>query len=139
MKSMVDGLLGRWFTPGFRRDHPDQVDRFRRMLEECPPAGYLGCSAAVRDADLRSRLDRVRAPTLVIVGTADPATPPALGEILRDGIAGARLEALDTAHLSNVERPEAFARITADFLDAAGGTETTGPGRSSRGGEDSHG
>ena len=34
------------------------------------------------------------------------------------GIAGARLQSLDAAHLSAVEQPEAFAHLQTDFWDA---------------------
>jgi len=37
-------------------------------------------AAAVRDMDLRDTHARISAPTLVIVGLKDPATPPAAGE-----------------------------------------------------------
>ncbi|MFN0178242.1 MAG: 3-oxoadipate enol-lactonase [Gemmatimonadales bacterium] len=120
MGAIVDGLLGRWFTPAFRRDRPDVVATFRRMIEACPVSGYTGCCAAVRDADLRAELGRVHAPTLVIVGTADVATPPSLGELLQAGIPGAMLVALEAAHLSNVERADEFARAVTDFLDRSG-------------------
>jgi 3-oxoadipate enol-lactonase len=121
MGAIADGLLGRWFTAAFRRDRPDVVARYRRMIEACPVAGYVGCCAAVRDADLRAELGRIRAPTLVIVGTDDVATPPAFGELLQAGIAGATLVALEAAHLSNVERADEFARAVTDFLDRSGG------------------
>ncbi len=120
MAAIVEGLLGRWFTPAFHRERPDLLARFRTMIESCPVAGYVGCSAAVRDADLRADLGRVTAPSLVIVGTADVATPPALGEALRDGVPDARLVALDAAHLSNVERADEFARALTDFLHHSG-------------------
>jgi 3-oxoadipate enol-lactonase len=120
MGAIVDGLLGRWFTAAFRRERPEVVAAFRRMIETCPVRGYAGCCAAVRDADLRAELGRIQAPALVIVGTADVATPPALGELLRAGILGATLVALEAAHLSNVERADEFARAVTDFLDRSG-------------------
>ena len=118
--AIVEGLLGRWFTPAFHHERPDLLAQFQTMILTCPVAGYVGCSAAVRDADFRADLGRITAPSLVIVGTADVATPPALGEALRDGIADARLVALDAAHLSNVERADEFARALTDFLDQPG-------------------
>src|SRR3989454_9339849 len=71
MGAMVDRLLQRWFTPGFRKRRPDVIARFRAMIESCSPTGYAGCCAAVRDADLRDAIGRIRAPSLVIVGTHD--------------------------------------------------------------------
>ena len=116
MGAMVGGLMERWFTPGFRARRPDVIANFRAMIESCSPTGYAGCSAAVRDADLRDAIGRIQVPSLIIVGTQDPATPPALGELLRDRIPGARLAALDAAHLSSVEQPDGFASAVLDLI-----------------------
>jgi len=109
-------ILARWFSPSFREREPQTVVMFRAMLEGCHPRGYAGCCAAIRDADLRDRITAIAAPTLVIVGAADVATRPALGELLRDRIPGARLVGLDAAHLSNVEQAEAFTDAVISFL-----------------------
>jgi pimeloyl-ACP methyl ester carboxylesterase len=68
--------------------------------------------------DLRGDLGRVHAPTLVVAGADDPATPPELGELIASLVPGARLEVLaDAAHLANVERPAAFTALLRDFLE----------------------
>ena len=72
--------------------------------------GYASCCAVIEHMDLTAGpATRSRAPTLVIAGAQDPATPPAEhAERIADGIPGARLEVLDPgAHLINVERPDA--------------------------------
>ena len=43
-----------------------------------------------------------------------PATPPSLGEGIRQAVAGARVVELDAAHPANVEQSEAFNAI--EFL-----------------------
>jgi 3-oxoadipate enol-lactonase len=117
MTAITELLLGRWFTSAFRVAEPALTGDFRSMLAACSVAGYTGCAAAVRDADLRDGLTRIRAATLVIVGADDVATPPSLGEALRDTIAGASLVSLPAAHLSNVERPGEFTKAVVRFLD----------------------
>ena len=79
--------------------------------------GYLGCCAALRDGDLRDVASRVQAPTLVVTGAKDVATPPSAGEWLAAAIPGARLLELDAAHLSNVERAPEFTRAVLEFLE----------------------
>jgi 3-oxoadipate enol-lactonase len=116
MASIVDGVLRLWLTSDFRRRDPSATTACRAMLAGCPADGYLGCCAALRDADLRDRIGSVRAPVLVIVGRHDMAAPPADGEWLRDAIPEARLIELDAAHLSNVEQPGAFASAVLAFL-----------------------
>ena len=120
MPALAEPAVARWFTPQFRRAHPETVDRFRAMLAGCSATGYAGCCAALRDADLRPDLHRIASPTLVIVGTRDPATPPTDGHGIRDRVPGAELLTLDAAHLANVERPDAFTDGVLAFLTRIG-------------------
>ncbi len=105
---LADATMTRWFTPEFRAARPEVVARFHATIAQADAAGYAGCCAALRDADLRALVSQVACPALVITGRRDPATPPAQGRWLAEQIAGARLVELDAAHLSNVERPDEF-------------------------------
>ena len=116
MAALAKPATERWFTERFRRTHPETVNRFRAMISGCRAAGYAGCCAVLRDADLRNEIHRIDAPTLVVTGTHDPATPPSLGEGIWKAVAGARVVELDAAHLANVERPEAFNAAVIEFL-----------------------
>ena len=75
-------------------------------------------AAALRDFDLRDAIRAVRARVLVLVGMHDPSTPPALGGLIAEHVAGARLVALDAAHLSNLEAANDFTRAIVSFLTA---------------------
>ena len=66
--------------------------------------------------DFTASNPRITAPTLVIVGKQDPATPPAVGEAIAQQIKGAKLAALDAAHISNIEQPKAYAETVINFL-----------------------
>jgi 3-oxoadipate enol-lactonase len=87
------------------------------MIEATPPEGYVACCHAIRDADLTADLAAVRAPTLVIAGTHDPATPPASGRLVAEKVNGARYVELDASHLSNLEAADAFTAELAQFLE----------------------
>jgi 3-oxoadipate enol-lactonase len=64
-------------------------------------------------------LQAVRVPVLVICGTQDTVTPPALSHAMAGGIHGARLHMIKGAgHLSNIEKPEEFNRVLLQFLEA---------------------
>lgn len=106
--ALADATMTRWFTPEFRAVRPDVVARFHSTIAHADAAGYAGCCAALRDADLRALVSNVACPTLVVTGRHDPATPPAQGRWLAEQIAGARLVELEAAHLSNVERADDF-------------------------------
>jgi 3-oxoadipate enol-lactonase len=116
MALTAEQAMPRWFTDDFRVTHPEVIARFRQIARTCPLESYIGACAALRDADLRRDLHRITAPTLVIAGSKDLSTTVADGAYLRDNIPEARLELLDAAHLSNVERPQEFSELLADFL-----------------------
>jgi 3-oxoadipate enol-lactonase len=108
VEAIADAVLARWFTPKFLQERPPAVDRLDAMLRATPAEGYAGCCEAIRDMDLADRLASITAPTLVIAGAEDPATPPLHGQAIANAVPDARLEILEgAAHLANVERPEA--------------------------------
>jgi 3-oxoadipate enol-lactonase len=55
---------------------------------------------------------------LVIVGNQDPATPPAAGEAIAKQIKGAKIAALDAAHIANMEQPKLYTETVLNFLRA---------------------
>jgi 3-oxoadipate enol-lactonase len=119
MAALVDGAIERWFTPAFRSENPEAVERMAGTLRETDPEGYAGCCAAIRDMDLRDRLPSIVAPTLVVSGAEDPATPPGHGRLIRDAIPGARFEVVPgAAHIANVERPEKITPLILTHLEA---------------------
>jgi 3-oxoadipate enol-lactonase len=114
---LVGPNMERWFTKDFRDRAPQAIARMTEMFTATNPAGYIACVEAVRDMDFRASNPRVTTPTLVIVGKQDPATPPSAGEAIAQQIRGAKLAALDAAHISNVEQPKAFADAVLNFLN----------------------
>jgi 3-oxoadipate enol-lactonase len=114
---LEEGTLARWFTPGFRAARPDVMGRIGALIRGTPAAGYIGCAAAIRALDITANIGTISAPTLVIAGADDPGTPPAMSEVIAHAIPGARFEVIPFAsHLSCLEQPETFTRLTVDFL-----------------------
>jgi len=118
LRPLADASMLRWFTEGFRARRPDIVARFRETFERTNVDGYVGCCAALREADLRSLAGEVACPTLVVTGRKDPATPPENGRWLAERIPGAALVELDSAHLSNVECADEFNAAVRNFMAA---------------------
>src|SRR6266436_46388 len=75
MKSIAPAVVERWFTPAFRQKSLATISNTLKMIEEANPDGYSACCAAIRDCDYREQVGAIRAPTLVISGAHDPATP----------------------------------------------------------------
>jgi 3-oxoadipate enol-lactonase len=115
--ALTPTILPRWLSDPFRASHPETVKRVTGLLNACDPAGYAACCAALRDADFRADLPKVKKDILVIVGEADGSTPPAMGEALAQS-RGAKLARLNVAHLSCVEEPAGFADLLRAFLGA---------------------
>jgi 3-oxoadipate enol-lactonase / 4-carboxymuconolactone decarboxylase len=106
--SLVESAYGRWFTAALAADPTPAVRALIEDLRTTDPGGYAACCDALAGYDLRDGLSAITAPTLVIAGRDDQATPPAHGRELADGIAGASLAEISHAsHLALVERPQA--------------------------------
>jgi 3-oxoadipate enol-lactonase len=86
------------------------------MFLKTPLDGYLGCCAAIRDMDHRELLAKIKAPTLVIAGRDDVATPMENAIYIQSRIPGAALTVLEAAHISNVEQAAAFTGEVLGFL-----------------------
>jgi 3-oxoadipate enol-lactonase len=110
-------VIGRWFTPLFGAGHPSVPASFVAQVEATDPEGYAGCCEAIAAMDLRPSLTSITAPTLVIAGAEDPATPPWHGAVIASGIAGARLTVIrGAAHLANVSAPGQVGSALLGFL-----------------------
>jgi 3-oxoadipate enol-lactonase len=106
--------VDRWFGPSFRQEHPETVQRFCDLFVRTNGAAHAAACRALGSLDATDRLGKVTAPALVMVGSEDYATPPAMARDIAGGIAGADLVVIEGArHVSLLERPSAWARIEA--------------------------
>jgi 3-oxoadipate enol-lactonase/4-carboxymuconolactone decarboxylase len=117
MASILDFAMRRFFSSAvFERNDPF-AGGVRQTFLTIDPVGYAGCCAAIRDMDHTALLREISAPTLIIAGDRDIATPlDGHSDVLAREISGAKLVHLDAAHLSCIERPHSFAAAVLDFL-----------------------
>jgi 3-oxoadipate enol-lactonase len=116
MAGLVDANMERWFTKAFRDRAPQAMDKIRAMFLATAPDGYAGCGEAIRDMDHRPLLAKIKAPTLVIAGRYDPSTTLEAGEFIAQHTPGAKLAALETAHIANMELPQKYTDTVLEFL-----------------------
>ena len=116
--TIAEATVERWFTHAFIEARPDDAERWRATIAATPAEGYAGCCEAIAGMDLEDDIAAVRAPTLVIAGRQDPATPPPHGELIAQRIPGARFELVDGAHLSNYERSDEVTGLLLSHLEA---------------------
>jgi 3-oxoadipate enol-lactonase len=118
MDALADGIITRWFTAAYLRDHADAARGYRNMVVRTPGDGYVGCSFAIRDADLRSDDTRIAVPTLIVVGADDVATPVASARELNAAVAGSELVVIDAAgHIPAIEQAPVFNAVLTSFFD----------------------
>jgi 3-oxoadipate enol-lactonase/4-carboxymuconolactone decarboxylase len=124
MGAIADMAMARFFTPAFVAEAGALYGSARRNLLAVDAAGYVGCCAAIRDMDLRPLLSRITAPTLVVAGGLDQATPPAQAKAITEAIKDALYAELPCAHIPTLEAPAAFVESVLGFLvPGADGTE----------------
>ena len=109
-EARVDVLLAQPADPAVRREVVETMARI-------DPAAYRIGAEAVWLADQGERAHAIRVPTLVLCGSEDTVTPPALSLALTQLVPGARSELIEGAgHISNLEQPEAFNALVAAFV-----------------------
>jgi 3-oxoadipate enol-lactonase len=107
--ALVEKTMDIWFTPPFRSQRKDIVDRIAAMLERTDPRGYAAAIRAIGFVDLTARIAAIACPTLVVVGEQDPGTPPTMARVIHERIPGARLLVLSgAAHCAVVEAGGGF-------------------------------
>lgn len=126
-QAIASSVVSRWLTPAQLGADPAQTQWLQAMIAATPAEGYASCCAAIETMDLRADLGRIIAPTLVIAGAEDPATPPEHLEQIAAGIAGSQLIVLPhAAHLANVAQPAAVNAALLVHLRAGDGRRQQG-------------
>ncbi|MEO7337528.1 MAG: alpha/beta hydrolase, partial [Caldimonas sp.] len=108
-------------SAAFFNEQPERVAMIERLIggETRLPACYVRQNEACQAHDTLSDLGRIRQPTLVMAGDADPICSMTATRWLADGIEGARLEVFAGAsHFFLIEQPDRFNALLLDFLSA---------------------
>jgi 3-oxoadipate enol-lactonase len=106
--------VDRWFTEGFRQRNTDTVNHVVNIFLRTDSAAHAQTCRALGAMDSRGVLEEITAPTLVLTGIEDYATPPEMGRTIADGVKQGTAETLDgLRHLSLIERPALADRVIA--------------------------
>ena len=110
MAELAESAPNRWFpTDSPVRTSPATAELIA-VHKAVDPLGYAACCDAIAAIDLTPDLANISAPTLVIAGRGDPATPPAHSRELADGIReSALIELRAIGHLAPFEAPDTVA------------------------------
>ncbi len=117
LDALVEGNMQRWFSPEFHKERAIDLAGYSAMFSRTSQEGYLGTSAAIRDADFRDQAILIDVPTIFAVGDQDGATPPALVKSTADLIPRASFKTIANAgHILCAEQPEAVIKIIRDLI-----------------------
>ncbi|MGA8988004.1 alpha/beta fold hydrolase [Aeromicrobium sp.] len=96
-----------------------QIEAWLNEVKAVKRSGMKQAIHGVTDREpILPELNLIVAPTLVVVGADDIATPVAKAEVVAGAIAGARLEIVpDAGHSSTIEQPTALSDLIEDFIN----------------------
>jgi pimeloyl-ACP methyl ester carboxylesterase len=116
--AVAEQMLSKVLAPGTLESRPELVAEIKSMMEACPAQTMQHAQAAMRDRpDYRPTLQRIAAPTLIIVGEFDAMTPPSLAKEMHSSIPGSTIAMIkDAGHLSPIEQPQQVSRAIRNFL-----------------------
>jgi 3-oxoadipate enol-lactonase len=113
----VEPTLARWLSPAFVAAETETADDVRAMIRRTSLDGFIGAAEALKTLDFRRRLSAIVVPTLFIAGSEDIACPASGVKAEAALVPGAEYAEIEgAAHISNIERPDAFSCTVADFI-----------------------
>jgi len=115
--AIADIMIPKLLSPATIQSKPAIVQRIRTMIEGTQISGIAGDLMAMAERpDSVPFLKQITCPTQIIVGEWDQATPPTDAKLMADQIRNSRLAIIpNAAHLANLEQPEEFTKIVAEF------------------------
>ena len=109
--------LERWFSPAFRAQRPDVLDRAAKSLLRHDPQVHAAMWDMIAGLELEARLPTIGCRTLVIAGEDDVNAPVAAGGRIAAAIPRATFHSLaEAGHFPPVERPAEFNALLGEFL-----------------------
>jgi pimeloyl-ACP methyl ester carboxylesterase len=116
--AVADEMVPKLLSPRASAEDAPLVQRVRELIESADAASVdAAIGALMSRPDSTPDLPRISCATLVLVGEHDGITPTADAEAMQRAIPRSTLTVVpDAGHLSNLERPDTFNRVLADFL-----------------------
>ncbi|APO79628.1 3-oxoadipate enol-lactonase 2 (plasmid) [Rhizobium etli 8C-3] len=116
LAALKDATVERWFTPQFQAARPDTVAAVIDSFVATSIEGYIGCCAALAEADLRENLRQIVNPVLAVSGDCDPVCPPNDLEDIAACVQRGTHLSLSGRHIVNMASEQAFNTALISFL-----------------------
>jgi 3-oxoadipate enol-lactonase len=112
---VADSMIGKLFADSAEEELKSEW--YGIMANSSPMGVAAALRAMATRPDSTETLATITVPTLIIVGSEDPITPPADSEAMHRAIDGSMLAIIeDAAHMTPVESPGAFSMAVQQFL-----------------------
>jgi 3-oxoadipate enol-lactonase len=119
MPTILDTAVGRMFPPAFQASSPDVVAFRRERLARVDAESFARACLGLAELDLTPHLGSIRNRTLVMCGSLDQTTPPALARQVAAAIPGAQYKEIEgSGHCPMLEQPETLVQAVRTFADA---------------------
>lgn len=113
-REVSKGMITGAFPPD---TDPRIVDELLSRIDTWNEDVISGAIASIRTFNTRDELQKIKIPTLIVVGSEDHQLPVPLSKRMNQSIQGSRLQIFDGAgHFMMVEQPERFRRVLDRFL-----------------------
>jgi 3-oxoadipate enol-lactonase len=118
MTAVTATALRRIFTEEYLADHSDEAEKRSRILANTNPEAFIKACRALQVLDFSDVVGDVQAPTLIVVGEDDQATPPDMAHALHEALPNSRLVVMEgVAHAPQIQEPAKFANSIKAFLE----------------------
>lgn len=112
-----EGECARMVEQSWLHHDADLIRRGTNSVISMGPESLLADYLSAKAHDVRGRLGNIEVPALIIAGEEDPLVPAWLSEELADELADPTVAVIaDTAHVPQLERPDAIDLLIAAFL-----------------------
>ena len=117
MSGALEVAIRRMFPERFIAANPSVIEERKQALMKADPACFRTACLALAALDLSPVLKNVQNQTLVMAGSEDATTPPALARELAAKIPNAKFRELEgCGHCPQIEKPALFVQAVEEFL-----------------------
>ncbi len=120
MEAVAKDRLSNIFSPGFAKKHPETAERYKAVLLQNDPKGYLRVMQRMMRPTTHPDLSKITCPTLIIAGEHDSFSGPTAAKATQEAIRGSQLKVFPTGHPTALEHPREYNETVLGFLTEAG-------------------
>jgi len=119
MEAEFRDRVSRMFSQGFMDSHPETARRYKEILMQTNPEGYLKVMGRMGHPTPPPDTSKITCPTLIIAGELDFVGGADVGKASQKAIKGSKLKVFPTAHASAIEVPQEYNETVLNFLSEA--------------------